>query len=198
MRPSCSPRIPGRAPRGFSLVELLIVLGVSAVLLVGATALYRANTDANDIQTEIRNAHVIIEGSRKFFMGGSTDAFNAETLIRAGGVPAGMIGDDAINTELRLIYQQPSRLRTRWGGVLAIEGWSGSVILEYDKVSRAACPELIKGLWNEGRVTVFPGFQSLEGGRVDTSRVIPPPAPDELVAFCGENARRTLVFQIYG
>ena len=95
------------ASPGFSLIELLLVLGVIAILLVASFVIYPQVSHANRVKTETTNLAAIQASTRSLFAhsGGNYALLPPEvstaTLNNARVFPAGMNGGDYTTGAIR-------------------------------------------------------------------------------------------------
>lgn len=112
--------------RGFSLVELLLVLGVIALLLVAAFVVYPQVRDRNQANTELTNIRAIQTGVRSVFAGkgGNYEGLGRGRSVNDRGIanqarlfPVGMNGGD---------YSQNAPITSSWGGQVWV--WRNPVV----------------------------------------------------------------------
>lgn len=136
--------------KGFSLLEILLVLGVAAGLIVAAFVVYpkvqasnRANAESVNITTIAAGVKALF-GSQSSFIGLSNTVVNggniAPTTMQVSGVPASLVNS--------------------WGGVVTVAPTSftrtnGEFSITYTKVPKVECTKLATSLGaNFQRVTV--------------------------------------------
>lgn len=147
--------IPSKSSRpssgGFSLIELLLVLGVLAILLVAAFVIYPQVRDRNQANAEAVNIRAIQAGVRTLFqskpglyngLGNGKSASDRGIANQARIFPATMNGGD---------YSANAEIRTPWGGEVwvwqrpAVTLPTGSFAqgrtfaILYEEVPRALC-----------------------------------------------------------
>lgn len=156
---------------GFSLLELLLVVGVGALLLLAGIATYRLVTQGNDVNDAIRVLTTIKAQTQKAFQGqngyGAAGADLAPTLVAMQAFPAGVL--DATDTP-----------RHPWGDTITILSAADtrSFDLTFTNVPSDACINL--GTTFDARDTDFLGL--IVGGTTFTSTDIID--PNTLVGPC--------------
>lgn len=129
--------------RGFSLVEILLVLGIIAILSIGAFIIFAQVKDSSDANTESQNLTTIIAGVRNLYgiradyTGITTDIVNAASIF-----PPNMNG--GVRTAGHLILHAG-------GGEVEVIPWgadSKMFAVVYNNVSKRLC---IKIAQNYGR-----------------------------------------------
>jgi len=141
-------RSRARHASGFSLIELLLVLGVLAVLLVAAFVIYPQVTHSNRVNAEISNLTTIQANMRGMFasQGGyysSLPADSTAVLNAARVFPRSMNGGD---------YSAAGSIQNAWGGAVILTA-TGSAhqgvpagrgfSISYSKLPSAACVDLV-------------------------------------------------------
>lgn len=103
-----SSRFSPSTGRGFSLIELLLVLGVLAVLLVAAFVVYPQVRDRNRANTEVMNLAAIKTAVINVYAsrGGNYTGLKNDVANQARVVPATMNGGD---------YGPSVSLKSTWG-----------------------------------------------------------------------------------
>lgn len=101
--------------QGFSLIEMLLVLGVLAVLLIGAFVVYpkvKAQNQANEMATHMTMIKANVQKS--FLSQASYKGLDTTTANKARSFPESMNGGDfAIGH---------SGIRSPWGGIVYVDG----------------------------------------------------------------------------
>lgn len=160
-----------KAQQGFSLLELLLVVGVGALLLLAGIATYRLVTQGNDVNDAIRVLTTIKAQTQKAFQGqngyGASGTDLVPTLTAMQAFPAGVL--DATN-----IPRHP------WGDTITVASAADtrSFDLTFTNVPSDACINL--GTTFDSRDTDFMGLQV--GGTTFTSTDIID--PNALVGPC--------------
>ena len=138
--------------QGFSLLELLLVLGVIAALAIAAFIVYPSVQASNQAQSEVSNlntvrANILQSYNRGIFTGLDNDAINT-----ARGVPPAWNGG---------VTTAGTALNDIWGGaitVVPVDGGGGTdnfVSITMDDVPTNACLKFVPAL-----VTNFPIVQA--------------------------------------
>ena len=124
--------------KGFSLIELLLVLGVLAILLVAAFVVYPQVRDRNQANAEVSNLTTIKANINNLYAsrGGNYQGLSNATAINARAYPANMV-DEASNTSL-----------ASWGGTVTTVQDPANVrqfTVTYSGVPAGVCLGLISG-----------------------------------------------------
>ncbi len=88
---------PNNREAGFSLLELLLVVGVGALLLLAGLATYRLITEGNNINAAttllntIKNQTQQLYANQGTYGGGGAGVAFTDTLVRARAFPAGVV-----------------------------------------------------------------------------------------------------------
>ncbi len=171
----------GRAVRGFTLVELLIVLGIAAIILMGAIGLYDANKQATDSQAEIRNMQTLVTKARQLYNGRSDYAnISTKLLVDAGGLPSSMSWDG-------------TDLTNSWGGLTSVAGsaTAGLFDVSYTKVPVKNCIDMGMGAVSTAqyiKIGTADALQTVAGGAGAQ------PSAVEVSAACGSSGSVSMVF----
>lgn len=144
-----------RKQGGFSLVEILLVLGIIAILAIAAFIIFPQVQAANRANTEQSNITTIAAGVKNLY--GATRNYNgisASTLIKAKIAPSSMYANDSTATALTSSWSAPVAIAasTPTGGT----GTANSQFtLTYSDVPSEVCTRLVPGLLaNFSSVTV--------------------------------------------
>jgi prepilin-type N-terminal cleavage/methylation domain-containing protein len=170
-----------KAQSGFSLLELLLVVGVGALLLLAGIATYRLVTQGNDVNDAIRVLTTIKAQNQKAFQGqngyGAAGTDLVPTLVAMQAFPAGVL--DATDTP-----------RHPWGDTITIVSAADtrSFDLTFTNVPSDACINL--GTTFDSRDTDFLGL--VVGGTTFTSTDIIDPTT--LVGPCTAAATTNMVW----
>jgi prepilin-type N-terminal cleavage/methylation domain-containing protein len=82
------------AQHGFSLVEILLVLGVIASLMVGAFLIYPKVKNSQNVNEAVDKIALVASAHRQFFNGKTIPA----NLARADAIAAGIVTEQDMNT----------------------------------------------------------------------------------------------------
>lgn len=83
-----------RKKKGFSLLEILLVLGIISGAIILAIIIYPKITSANNVKTEVANAGLIKSGVQSLYASSSNPPLNSDMnslLIKANVIPENMI-----------------------------------------------------------------------------------------------------------
>ena len=148
--------------RGFSLLELLLVLGVIAALIVSAFIIFPKVKASANARTEVSNLNAINSGIRALY-NGQTDytGLNNSVAIQANIIPDNMIKDGDIVTS--------------FGGRVLIKSLTVSdgaiYYIRYDDVPPDVCINMLTGLKGGFDQIYIEGQNIIDGqGNVDMSR----------------------------
>lgn len=116
---------------GFSLLELLLVVGVGALLLLAGIATYRLVTQGTSANEAIRVLTTLKEKTQRAFQGqrGYTNGSLVDTLVTMNAFPAGVLDD------------QDNPIHA-WGGDITIVGAGRNFDIAYVDVPPDACVSL--------------------------------------------------------
>lgn len=116
--------------KGFSLLELLLVVAVGAILLLAGLAVYRNVTENSRVNESVRLLNVTKQETQRLLQGegsypaGSTGNLNS-LLIDANAIPA----DRLVGTTIR----------TPYNGDVNVTGNSRTFTISFAEVPEAAC-----------------------------------------------------------
>ncbi|ECT9551546.1 prepilin-type N-terminal cleavage/methylation domain-containing protein [Salmonella enterica] len=128
-----------KSRRGFSLLELLLVLGVIAVLVVAAFIVYPKVQVSQRIQTEIRNILTIQNGIRELYI---SQANSSDNMVRTEAVIAAKIfPEDMLNNHFKF----PTNL---FGGRVSVGKSFAFFEIQYEQVPEHDCVKIITGIYN--------------------------------------------------
>jgi len=164
-----------RTLRGLTLMEALLFLGLAAVVIVGAFALYNnASSSANmnqartELQTYIGGVRSLYATSNDF------STANTELVISANIAPSAAVGTDSGG--------DPALINP-WGGLTIIAGQTRSFTVEFEDIPDEACTAMLSsGLIDAGTITSM----AANGGTSYTAAITPAVAISECSA--GDNA----------
>ncbi len=118
---------------GFSLLELLLVVGVGALLLLAGIATYRLVTQGNNVNDAIRTLATVKQQTQRAFQGqrsyGAVGTDLVPTLVAMQAFPAGVLDDT--NTP-----------RHPWGDEIQIVGDNQQFTITFVNVPSDACIQL--------------------------------------------------------
>ncbi len=130
-----SPRndiiLKNAAEKGFSLLELLLVIGVGALLLMAGIATYRLVMQGNNVNDAIRTLTTIKQQTQRAFQGqpsyGTSDL--VPTLVAMNAFPAGVLDENNIPIH-------------PWGGQIQIAGATQNFTVTFLQVPSDSCIQL--------------------------------------------------------
>jgi len=119
--------------RGFSLLELLLVVAVGAILLLSGLAVYRNVTSGAGVNDAVRLLNVLKQETQRLYQGEGTYPNNqdlSETLIDAGVVPTTNIrGGDTI-------------IHSAGDGNVVVTGSNNDFFIDFEGVEKPACMKI--------------------------------------------------------
>lgn len=132
--------------RGFSLIEVLLALGVLALLLAAAFAIYPQVRDRALVNEEISNLRALVAGLHARFPSGDYRGVTSAYVAKAGLLPS--------------IYLRPdgNGLLNRWGDTMYVSGYGEGtnpndpsqrmrrVQIDYKGFPQKHCVALVSGL----------------------------------------------------
>lgn len=185
--------------RGFSLIELLLVLGVIALLLVAAFVVYPQVRDRALINEELTGMRTLSEGLRSRFPNGDYRGVDSTYVVNAKLLPA--------------VYLRPdgSGLLNRWGDTMYISGYGDGanpndttqrmnrVQIDYKGFPKKHCVALVSGIAQFADAVYVGGFGQTMGN-ADTK--VDPNDVNSIVSRCSQtssvaNTEDKLVMHIY-
>lgn len=126
--------------RGLTLIEVLLVLGIAAVVIVGAVAFYNNASNATKMNQAKAQIQAIAGGVKTLYAAQSSYAsVSTNVVVNAGIAPQNAIdGNNLINP---------------WGGATTVVGAARTFELRMSDVPNDACVNLLaSGLLNEGNI----------------------------------------------
>ncbi len=121
-----------RNERGFSLLELLLVVGVGALLLLAGIATYRLVTQGNNVNDAVRILATLKQQVQRAFQGQSTYGTGdiTPTLVNLNGFPSG-------------VYDPGTGNATHpWNDTILITGATTTFTIQFTQVPSDACIQL--------------------------------------------------------
>lgn len=134
--------------KGFSLIELLLVLGVLAILLVAAFVVYPQVRDRNQANAEVSNLTAIKANITNLYAsrGGNYGGLNTGVANQARAFPSSMNGGT---------YTAAAAINAAWGGAVlvgdaatpssAVAAGGRQFGISYDSVPDGVCLGLVSG-----------------------------------------------------
>lgn len=136
--------------KAFSLIEMLLVIGVLAVLLVAALVAYPRVRDAMRVNLEVKNLNMVKANVMTIYQttGGNYNGVSTITINRARGFPETMNGGD--------FTVGSNNIKSSWGGnveVVASEAITVPLTLDanrsfkitYQNVPQSLCLDFVVG-----------------------------------------------------
>lgn len=169
--------------KGFSLIELLLVLGVLAILLVAAFVVYPQVRDRNQANAEVSNLTTIKANINNLYAsrGGNYDGLTNEVAVNARAFPQNMVVGDATAADA---------VQAAWGGVVAVDegATAREFTITYNEVPQGVCLGLVSGAAGN-----FSGIEVGTGGTslIDSNGQFDPGAA---AAACAAADGQTVVF----
>lgn len=133
-----APRNSKSRVRGLSLLEIMIVVGIIAMVIVGVQGRGRVGKQTSQIQAESSNLNVIVERAKSAQMGRPDfSGINTSYLLSMGAFPDSMLASGGTS------------VKNTWGGSVTVQPGAGNASLDivYGSVPAAACVEWVT---NEG------------------------------------------------
>lgn len=133
--------------KGFTLVELMLVLVVAAIILIGIYAAYRLVFSGTNVQSASQNA-VIMEGKISGIYRSAQTGYtglNELAAIQANAVPSTYFTNNCTTAT-------PACLKSEWGTPIGIQpavfstavaGVSNAFQITYIQVPKSDCPEFV-------------------------------------------------------
>lgn len=169
---------------GFSLIELLLVLGVLAILLVAAFVVYPQVRDRNQANTEAANLRAIQANVRSLFyskggsfrgLGNGKNAGDRGVANQARVFPSTMNGGD---------YSADVQVKTTWGGDVwvwkrpAVTTPKGAILADrsfgilLEGVPRGVCVPLVAAVGNDFMSVTVASQEVLSSDGLETARLV--------------------------
>lgn len=151
--------------RGFSLLELLLVVGVGALLLLGGLGVYRLVTQGNKtneairLLTTIKNQTQLVFQNQAVYEASGAGTDMVPILISAGAIPTAYVSSATAAVD-------------PWGRAMAIDvaGGGSEFQISFNDVSPEACIA-IAGVFNTNTDSDFVGLDVNSNTDVDTTSV---------------------------
>ncbi|CHQ65375.1 type IV pilin protein [Salmonella enterica subsp. enterica serovar Typhi] len=123
--------ITKRSKKGFSLLELLLVFGIIAALIVGVFMIYPKISSGQKVDSDIKILGTLNAGIKELYSGqAGYTGLSVDTLIKAKIVPEEIVDEG-------LIWDS-------WGANVQIEPYyDGSFYIGFENVSVDACPKFV-------------------------------------------------------
>lgn len=185
-----------RRQRGMTLVEMLLYIGIGALIIVGGVVLYQAafsDTRTNDarrqilaMQANIRNLYANQAG----FVDSNGVALSMQQLFDANAIPADMRGTTAANTRHAL------------GGTVAVApansggGANDRFTITFTQVPGEACIRLATMNTSVGGQGGFDGLR-VNGTALMDAADTSPVTIAEATDACGRGTRVTMVWTLF-
>ncbi|AZV12443.1 MULTISPECIES: type 4 pilus major pilin [Salmonella] len=117
--------------RGFSLLEIILVLAIAAVLIIGVFMVYPKVSSSSKVNNDTQLLSTLKAGIHSIW--GSTNNFNGlsvDSVIKANLVP-----ED---------YLEDGEIQNNWGANVLIEPYyDGSYYIAFENISADACPKFV-------------------------------------------------------
>lgn len=167
--------------KGFSLLEILLVLAVAAALVIGAFMLYPKLVASQKIEKESKNITTLQAGVKALYAGRSRlSGLSPTVLIQSKNVPDNMVQD--------------GKLINEWKGEvdIAYQGNHGKYSITYNGVPAEACSKFITGVsGNFVSITIYNGGS---GGDVKNDEEGKPLEVAKTASACGSDTVSTIMF----
>jgi len=166
--------------RGFSLVEVLLVLGIIAILAIAAFIIYPQVMSSSRANTEQSNIMSITAATKNLYQGryGTAGTDLLPIINQARGIPNSMNGGDFSGTAV---------ITSSWGGgvqLATVAGGSGgsAFALTYTGMPFDICQKLIPG--------VLPNFDTVVVGSTSLTKTS---VPADIITACGTSGAKDVV-----
>lgn len=148
-----------KSKKGFSLLEILLVLGIIASLIVAAFIVYPKIQSSQRAEMEAKNISTIISGVRTLYAGKQNfTGLNNTVAINAGIIPISMIPDESSSSTIVNQFKGNVRLYVSSFGIGGVPNSSFTLI--YSDVPAEECVKMLT------TVTGDMGGVSINSGRV--------------------------------
>lgn len=134
--------------KGYSLLELVLVLGIITALIVGAFIVYPKVSSTMRVNKELKNISTVINGLSNIYKG-KTDLSGISTVV---AINAKLIPDDM------LIPGNSAYFKNTWGGMVSIGSnststgtatvWDTIELYEYS-IPSSDCAKFVKAIYDE-------------------------------------------------
>jgi type II secretory pathway pseudopilin PulG len=136
--------------RGFSLIEIMLVIGVSMLIAIGGFILYRSLSESRQIKEAVDKFGTIVALARGFYDDAPTDAVSSARLASAN-----VLAPDMVTSSWGNINIDPAQ-----DGVACASNCSDFGV-GYVSVPASSCGRLINSLEpNSGYIYVYGGFNA--------------------------------------
>lgn len=134
--------------KGYSLLELILVLGIIAALIVAAFIIYPKVSSSMRVNKELKNISFVIDGLANIYKG-RTDLKDVSTIV---AINAKLVPDDM------LIPGNTAYFKNVWGGMVNIGAnssttgsttyWDTIELYEYS-IPSSDCAKFVKAFYDE-------------------------------------------------
>lgn len=151
----------------FTLIEILIVLGISAMIAAASYLIYSKIRTNNMAQQEVTNLNILRSNSQALFANSlNYRGFNSENLVNSGLLPKNIKTD---NNVIYNIYDKPYRMDAYF---YLVNKTAVKMFMIDTTVPKSACETVVQGLRGWDGLTVVP-----EGG---TGKTVIQQSPNHL------------------
>lgn len=131
--------------RGFSLLELLLVMGIIAALIIGAFMIYPKVKASQNVSNESKNLSSLVAGIKSLYKGKADyEGLNNDVVLNSKIVPDNMISD--------------GRIVNVWGGDVTIDTFKTFFRINYKNMQTRECMDLASSQYTITRYIDFGGI----------------------------------------